>query len=56
VKNEDEVDESQKALAALLCTSVGPTVTSQRGRLMLTALAGHRWPCVWPKSMTVGPT
>ena len=42
--------------AALLCANVGPTLTSQRGRLVLTALAGRRWPCVWPKSMMVGPT
>ena len=48
--------EKMLALAALLCTNVGPTLTSQRRRLVLTALASHGWPCVWPKSMTVGPT
>jgi len=29
---------------------------TQKTELLLTALAGHHWPCVWPKSMTVGPT
>ena len=40
-------------LAALLCANVGPTLTSQHRRLVLTALAGRCWPCVWPKSTTV---